>query len=896
MISRFNKIALAVLLILLLAVSAWAVDTNFYPCRALTGPGNTGALDEINGADLSDMDTAAVVVPRGNAYFYALDADSGLAESAPDVISPNSSAGLKRWILTGVDINSGTIDGANITIGAGKTLDVSAGTLTLANDQISGDKVEGGTIAATTITTLTSNNVDSRDVSADGAKLDELYTAIGLKDLTASEVNQLENIGTTAISAAEWLVLGAVTNIYPVDATQADQGATNGTAYTVKYLVDTVIGATKNATMYFSHSSGSNTTTYTFSTSETIPSHITSAFQPGAILVDDASNASLTISGPVTASRQQIFDFTTGTGTVTGLTESYVEWWGTDQAAFTAASAGSKIVYALGTYTFASTATLSSNTTIDGLNQGQINAAAVANLRLFTGSGVSNITIRNLTFTATAGVLTAKAVSILQSSNIRVLNCVCDDIELYVNEEGAGYGTTTLTDGILIDGNIIVNSLAATGTEDVKIFYAKNVVITNNYTEGWAQTLYVYGGNSSAAGSLPNHHAPNQDSDRNAYNILIANNVCHPSNAGIGLSQVENAVVANNTIMGGDDATIWVGSSIDVAVTGNTLHEVVDGFTVYGWTENILFESNSTTVKSGGARGTYSYDLPAGNTGPLIYKGNSFDGLTECHDMIFDENAVIEFTDNYSNNMTYWFIGPHNTVKIENNTFRQDILNADGAWTWFMQIGALKDYTSMLTPTLFVNDNTFKYNADLAKKVILLGAPTNNAKAFFTNNKFYTRASSEDIYIQGDYSAIALDVIVKDNHFTGLWDNNSAVTDATNLNVVWGQNYGPSGEAYFDYKTLGATHVFGSTSNFYLNGSVTWDPGNLVDGAGETKAFAVTGAALGDFVHVGPPYDLQDCIITATVRGTNVVELRLQNESTGARDFASGTWKVRVIK
>ena len=40
--------------------------------------------------------------------------------------------------MTNVDVNSGTIDGATIatsdvTVGAGKTLDVSAGTLTLAD-------------------------------------------------------------------------------------------------------------------------------------------------------------------------------------------------------------------------------------------------------------------------------------------------------------------------------------------------------------------------------------------------------------------------------------------------------------------------------------------------------------------------------------------------------------------------------------------------------------------------------------------------------------------------------------------------------------------------------------------------------------------------------------------
>ena len=40
-----------------------------------------------------------------------------------------------------------TITGYDITVGAGKTLDVSGGTLTLANDPISGDAIDGGTIS-----------------------------------------------------------------------------------------------------------------------------------------------------------------------------------------------------------------------------------------------------------------------------------------------------------------------------------------------------------------------------------------------------------------------------------------------------------------------------------------------------------------------------------------------------------------------------------------------------------------------------------------------------------------------------------------------------------------------------------------------------------------------------
>lgn len=57
--------------------------------------------------------------------------------------------------------NAQTISNANVTVGASRTLDVSAGTLTLANDQISGDKVEGGTINTIIINSLTLGSVDA---------------------------------------------------------------------------------------------------------------------------------------------------------------------------------------------------------------------------------------------------------------------------------------------------------------------------------------------------------------------------------------------------------------------------------------------------------------------------------------------------------------------------------------------------------------------------------------------------------------------------------------------------------------------------------------------------------------------------------------------------------------
>lgn len=86
-----------------------------------------------------------------------------------------------------------------------------------------------------------------------------------------------------------------------------------------------------------------------------------------------------------------------------------------------------------------------------------------------------------------------------------------------------------------------------------------------------------------------------------------------------------------------------------------------------------------------------------------------------------------------------------------------------------------------------------------------------------------------------------------------------------------------------------------SEAEHRLEGSLVWDPGNLVDGAGETSSgITVTGAAFGDFVDVAAPYDLQGITVTAYVSASNTVKIRAQNETGGAINLASGTWKVRI--
>ena len=117
--------------------------------------------------------------------------------------------------ITNVNIDSGAIDGTNITVGSSKTLDVSAGTLTLADNQISGDKVEGGTIASITIT-----SVDINGGTIDGV-------AGAFTTLSASGDVNFDS-GTLFVDASENRVgIGTNAPQQPMHIHQASSGSTS---------------------------------------------------------------------------------------------------------------------------------------------------------------------------------------------------------------------------------------------------------------------------------------------------------------------------------------------------------------------------------------------------------------------------------------------------------------------------------------------------------------------------------------------------------------------------------------------------------------------------------------------------------------------------------------------
>lgn len=136
---------------------------------------------------------------RGNTQILSGTIENGQISSSASIslskLSLSDSATFSGDLtLSSVDVNGGTIDGvtiatSDITVGASKTLNVSAGTLTLADNQISGDKINGGTIDAI--------NIDS--VNIDGGSIDG--TAIGSSSASSASFTTLGASGAATLQS-----------------------------------------------------------------------------------------------------------------------------------------------------------------------------------------------------------------------------------------------------------------------------------------------------------------------------------------------------------------------------------------------------------------------------------------------------------------------------------------------------------------------------------------------------------------------------------------------------------------------------------------------------------------------------------------------------------------------
>jgi cytoskeletal protein CcmA (bactofilin family) len=164
-----------------------SVGGNLTVTGSATIAGNLTFGDAASDTVAFSADVASNLLPSSDNTY-----DLGASGSEWKDLYIDGTANIDSLVADTADINGGTIDGAtiatsDITVGSGKTLNVSAGTLTLADNQISGDKVEGGTIAATTITTLTSTTGNITSVNATTVDTTNLeVTTLKAKDGTAA--------------------------------------------------------------------------------------------------------------------------------------------------------------------------------------------------------------------------------------------------------------------------------------------------------------------------------------------------------------------------------------------------------------------------------------------------------------------------------------------------------------------------------------------------------------------------------------------------------------------------------------------------------------------------------------------------------------------------------------
>jgi len=134
-----------------------------------------------------------------------------------------------------------------------------------------------------------------------------------------SSGDQIYYVPSTAYN--QYLIAG---NYYYPDYTEADQGVVGAGNSATDILAE--VGAVEKATMYFSHNSGAETTTYTFTTNTSISDNFNIIIEEGVIL-DGAGILTLDNPDQITSGkRQQIF----GSSITASFTNSgtvYPEWW-----------------------------------------------------------------------------------------------------------------------------------------------------------------------------------------------------------------------------------------------------------------------------------------------------------------------------------------------------------------------------------------------------------------------------------------------------------------------------------------------------------------------------------------------------------------------------------------
>ena len=226
--------------------------------------GTAGAMDALDGDLLSDGDMCIVIHDVANqCLMYTLNSTSGVTESAPAIISPDSNAGTKRWILSDVygydgsnthllsdkpDRASNPINGNLIKHDANGDLYDSAVVATDVADAVTKKHDEAHTIASHSDTTATGTELNILD----GATLTtaELNYVDGVTSPIQTQLNaKVNNTGNENIAGIKTF------SSFPV--TPSSAPSSNYQVANKKYVDDNLGQGSVKAWVNFNGATGS---------------------------------------------------------------------------------------------------------------------------------------------------------------------------------------------------------------------------------------------------------------------------------------------------------------------------------------------------------------------------------------------------------------------------------------------------------------------------------------------------------------------------------------------------------------------------------------------------------------------------------------------------------------
>ncbi len=478
------------------------------------------SMDGISVDTISEKTSAA-----GITFANDVSGANATFSGAVSVDTINEASAANGVTIDGVIAKDGVVTGG-LTLGATDTADLSAGTLTLANDQISGDSIEGGTIGSITISSLVATTAD-----IDAGTIDN--TTIGA---TTSAAGTFSTLTTDTIDinggAIDGTTIGATTSANGTFATMTTANA----AITGGAMDGTAIGATTSAAGTFS--------TMTTANAAITGGAITGANLTSSVVDFDGGNIDDTIIGANTSAAGTFSTMTTNNASITGGSVSVTTLAGTNFSSGNVAITGGSIT---GTDIDLAGVTLTfDNDQISGdaVHGGDISAANLSGGAGVTMSGYDITVGSGKTLDVSAGTLTLAndqisgdkidggTISTFASTGIDdnatatkltisdATSTFGNDIDAGTNAISGGTGTfadLSVTGDASIGGNTTIQgdltvSGAVTTTLSETVNIEDNIIVVNSSVTGAPSTnggLEVNRGTSDSASFIWNETTDN---------------------------------------------------------------------------------------------------------------------------------------------------------------------------------------------------------------------------------------------------------------------------------------------------------------------------------------------------------------------------------------------------